>query len=420
MTQYSFPWNDVNGDRLYDADDFMRFFAAFLKTGVVMSFKDGLRVRSAQNGMNIQVGGGSAVIGGGSYLNDENIAIQVNVASSVQNRTDSVVLRMDKNARDTYLYYKPSDTTVVRNDILFELQLATISVKMNATQITDADITDMRSDSTVCGWSTPFDNINVDGIVDQYTSIFEQADSDFKSWFQNLKNQLDDNQAANLQNQIDTINGVIVQKNIPDGANLDEYKSEGEFSKKTPTVVTGAPEGVTGAFRLSVRTMIGSSGIFQTLYDYVTRSMYYRIGNTTLGFNLPWKRVATTDDIKELTAGDTDGFLPLTMDKGFTANQAEYCIKNGWIYITVQGARPNSTVTGESYYTFLTLPAEITAHITHNEGFMWSNFQGGGTTYSGGILSNGQVQLYLSPKTNSLASNHRFSFNMTIPLRKTK
>ncbi|MBS4464774.1 MULTISPECIES: pyocin knob domain-containing protein [Lactococcus] len=420
MTQYSFPWNDVNGDRLYDAEDFMRFFAAFLKTGVVMSFKEGLRVRSAQNGMNIQVGGGSAVIGGGSYLNDENIAIQVNVASSVQNRTDSVVLRMDKNARDTYLYYKPSDTTVVRNDILFELQLATISVKMNATQITDADITDMRSDSTVCGWSTPFDNINVDGIVDQYTSIFEQADSDFKSWFQNLKNQLDDNQAANLQNQIDTINGVIVQKNIPDGANLDEYKSEGEFSKKTPTIVVGAPEGVTGAFRLSVRTMIGSNGIFQTLYDYVTRSMYYRIGNTTLGFNLPWKRVATTDDIKELTAGDTDGFLPLTMDKGFTANQAEYCIKNGWIFITVQGARPNSTVTGESYYTFLTLPAEITAHITHNEGFMWSNFQGGGTTYSGGILSNGQVQLYLSPKTNSLASNHRFSFNMTIPLRKTK
>ena len=38
MTQYSFPWNDVHGDRLYDADDFMRFFAAFLKTGVVMSY----------------------------------------------------------------------------------------------------------------------------------------------------------------------------------------------------------------------------------------------------------------------------------------------------------------------------------------------------------------------------------------------
>lgn len=205
MTQYSFPWNDVHGDRLYDADDFMRFFAAFLKTGVVMSYKGGLRVRSAQNGMNIQVGSGSAVIEGSSYLNDADIGIQVNVASSIQDRVDSVVLRMDKNARTTQLFYKPGDTTVARNDTTYELQLATISVKTNATQITDADITDMRSDFTVCGWSTPFDNINVDGIVDQYKEIFEQKDLEFQAWFQNLKKQLDDNQASNLQNQIDNL-----------------------------------------------------------------------------------------------------------------------------------------------------------------------------------------------------------------------
>lgn len=205
MTQYSFPWNDVHGDRLYDADDFMRFFAAFLKTGVVMSFKDGLRVRSTQNGMNIKVGSGSAVIEGSSYLNDADIGIQVNVASSIQDRVDSIVLRMDKNARTTQLFYKPGDTTVARNDTTYELQLAKISVKTNATQITDADITDMRSDFTVCGWSTPFDNINVDGIVDQYKEIFEQKDLEFQAWFKNLKKQLDDNQASNLQNQIDNL-----------------------------------------------------------------------------------------------------------------------------------------------------------------------------------------------------------------------
>lgn len=205
MTQYSFPWNDVHGDRLYDADDFMRFFAAFLKTGVVMSYKGGLRVRSAQDGMNIQVGSGSAVIEGSSYLNDADIGIQVNVASSIQDRVDSIVLRMDKNARTTQLFYKPGDTTVARNDTTYELQLAKISVKTNTTQITDADITDMRSDFTVCGWSTPFDNINVDGIVDQYKEIFEQKDLEFQAWFKNLKKQLDDNQASNLQNQIDNL-----------------------------------------------------------------------------------------------------------------------------------------------------------------------------------------------------------------------
>lgn len=304
MTQHSFPWNDVNGDRLYDASDFMRFFAAFLKTGVVMSFKDGLRVRSAQNGMNIQVGAGSAVIDGGSYMNNETIAIQIKVASSAQDRTDSVVLRMDKNARDTYLYYKPSDTTVVRNDIIFELQLAKISVKMNAARITDADITDMRSDPTVCGWSTPFDNINVDGIVDQYKEIFEQADVDFQAWFQNLKDQLDDNQAANLQNQIDAINNAMAQKAIPEGANLDDYKVEGEFSKGNTITVTGAPKDVSGAFRLSVRTMLGSTAFFQRLYDYGTASTYIRFANYN-GWK-SWQKLITADETGTVKVQDIE------------------------------------------------------------------------------------------------------------------
>ncbi|WP_270324000.1 phage baseplate protein [Lactococcus petauri] len=265
---------------------------------------------------------------------------------------------MDKNARDTYLYYKPSDTTVVRNDILFELQLATISVKMNAAQITDADITDMRSDPTVCGWSTPFDNINVDGIVDQYKGIFAQADVEFQAWFQNLKNQLDDNQAANLQNQIDTINGVIVQKDIPEGANLDNYKTEGEFSKKTPTVVEGAPEGVTGAFRLSVRTMLGSSGVFQTLYDYATRSMYYRIGNTTLGFNLPWQKVVTNvDDVPWTDLAPGTGVL---VPSGASLR---YRIKNG--YITISASNVQTTIDSNGQKLLTILPLALFSALTY-------------------------------------------------------
>ncbi|TKV30182.1 hypothetical protein FDX20_26915, partial [Citrobacter sp. TBCS-11] len=104
----------------------------------------------------------------------------------------SIAAQIQRNvvaARTTQLFYKPGDTTVARNDTTYELQLAKISVKTNATQITDADITDMRSDFTVCGWSTPFDNINVDGIVDQYKGIFTQADQDFQKWFEDVKGQ---------------------------------------------------------------------------------------------------------------------------------------------------------------------------------------------------------------------------------------
>lgn len=245
MTQYSFPWNDVHGDRLYDADDFMRFFAAFLKTGVVMSFKDGLRVRSTQNGMNIQLGSGSAVINGGSYLNDKSIGIQVNVASSIQERMDSVVLRMDKNVRTTQLFYKPGDTTVARNDTTYELQLAKISVKTNATQITDADITDMRSDSAVCGWSTPFDNINVDGIIDQYKEIFSQADTEFQEqlqvWFATAKAKLEVsvNGMENFMNKSeeDLQNWVVSVKKIiesvdPGGKLLSQFNTLKQSAEK--------------------------------------------------------------------------------------------------------------------------------------------------------------------------------------------
>ena len=425
MAIWTFPLKSINGSNMYSDKDFRRFYANIFSSGIIpnVDLEGNLSLQVLQTetpSMNIRVGPGVDMINGGHIMNTAIKEFPIPAPLTTQERIDCIVAQWNDSTNSGDIIYKKNTTQIVRSQDIWEHKLAEIVVPANATSISQANITDTRANPDVCGYSSPFEKIDVGDLAAQFKALTDAYSLEFQAWFENLKNQLDDNQAANLQNQIDAINGLIVQKDIPGGSNLDDYKKEGEFSKKTPTVVVGAPEGVTGAFRLSVRTMLGSSGIFQTLYDYVTRSMYYRIGNTTLGFNLPWKRIATMDDIEEITAGDTDGFLPLTMDKGFTANQAEYCIKNGWIYITVQGARPNSTVTGESYYTFLTLPAVITAHITHTEGFMWSNFQGGGTPYSGGILTNGQVQLYLSPRTNSLASNHRFSFNMAIPLRKTK
>ncbi|WP_270319144.1 BppU family phage baseplate upper protein [Lactococcus petauri] len=155
------------------------------------------------------------------------------------------------------------------------------------------------------------------------------------------------------------VNDLIISQDIPEGANLDDYKKEGEFSKKTPTVVTGAPEGVTSAFRLSVRSMVGSSGIFQTLYDYATRGIYYRVGNTSLGFNLPWQRIANNSEVVHLTGDETiegkktftedlkanslevSGDLPkgnLTAKTGFAINgNAWYRVKNGLLQISCTG-----------------------------------------------------------------------------------
>lgn len=164
-------------------------------------------------------------------------------------------------------------------------------------------------------------------------------------------------------------NDLIVSQDIPAGANLDDYKKEGEFSKKTPTVVTGAPEGVTGAFRLSVRSMVGSSGIFQTLYDYATRAIYYRIGNTTLGFNLTWQRIANNSEVVHLAGDETiDG------KKTFTDDMA---VKN----IEVTGDYKKST---DTEMIDLPLSGVVSAKVSYQRkngvvfvkgGGNWGNFE---------------------------------------------
>lgn len=373
--EWSFPFADVDGDRMYSDTDFAEFYSHLFTNGIFMTIGSGLKIReSASLGMRVRVGSGALVINGRHYLNTEESEMQIPVASALQDRVDSIVVKLDLSNRTMQIAYKQSDTTVVRTDTIYEMQIAKIAVARNTTQIINANITDTRGDSQVCGYSSPYQKVDVGNLLDQFESELSQNKNVFEAWFQNLKDQLDDNQAANLQNQIDAINGVIVQKDIPEGANLDEYKAEGEFSKKTPTVVTGAPEGVTGAFRLSVRTMLGSSGIFQTLYDYATRSMYYRIGNTTLGFNLPWQKVKTDKDDTpwediEVMNGFKSGTFPL-----------QYRIYDGNIYLR---GRINTVTTKAGVgVQFGKIP------ITISQQHEW---------YGGVIATTNQVRMILAP-----------------------
>ncbi|MEQ7259590.1 BppU family phage baseplate upper protein [Lactococcus garvieae] len=172
------------------------------------------------------------------------------------------------------------------------------------------------------------------------------------------------------------VNDLIVSQDIPEGANLDDYKKEGEFSKKTPTVVTGAPEGVTGAFRLSVRSMVGSSGIFQTLYDYATRAIYYRIGNTTLGFNLTWQRIANNSEVVHLAGDETIAgkktFSDDTIFKGdvawtdinlssqFTGGQPQVMVDRGkWLVVYLNDIKTATTLAANTPVNIIQLPVNM-------------------------------------------------------------
>lgn len=248
------------------------------------------------------------------------------------------------------------------------------------------------------------------------------------------------------------------------GTDLNSLNGPGFYAisnKKPDTEILNYPKGVklSGSGSIYAQVVVfknaSSTMIKQVFYDQLSTREYYRsFANNAWK---EWQLAAIDSEVVHLTGDETiegkktftgslevqllssdgtplrtatfdaDGqalstdreLTPLTMASGYAANAAEYCIKGGWIFITVQGARPTSNQTGSSYYTFLKLPSEIVKHLSHTEAFMWSNFQGGGAAYSGGILNTGDVQLYASPSSVTIGSNHRYSFNMVIPLRTT-
>ena len=210
MGVWVFPLKSINGSNMYGPDDFRQFYANILSTGIIATahFPGATALQVTQTetaSLNVNLGAGVANLSGGQIMNNEPILFVVPAPLSSQTRTDSIVVQWNSSANTGDFIYKENSTQVVRTDDVFELQLCTIKVPANATSISQANITDTRADETVCGYSSPFEKIETGDLLAQFKSELEAHETLFDSWFQNLKDQLDDNQAANLQNQIDVL-----------------------------------------------------------------------------------------------------------------------------------------------------------------------------------------------------------------------
>ena len=225
--QWYFPMLSIDKDRTYNDRDFATFYKNLFRDGVIAPVADSLRVKSNPNGgMRITVSSGAAILDGYQFLNTEEVSLVVPVASTTQDRTDSVVVRHDVSAREITLVYKKGDTRVEQSDAVFELQLATIKVPRNGAMIYAENITDTRADEKVCGYSSPYEKVSVSGLESQYQDMLERTfvdfqnsssedlhilQTDFQNWFNNLQDQLTENQAGNLQNQLD---GLIANETV--------------------------------------------------------------------------------------------------------------------------------------------------------------------------------------------------------------
>lgn len=194
-------------DRVYLAEQFAAYFAAFIGNGIYGKSMQKLQVLCQDiPNMSIKVLSGEAYINGWWYRNKDTHNIQIPIADGVLSRIDTLVLRWGSVERDIWLHLitgvpstNPVKPNIRRDADYYDLQLAVISVSAGIISITQAQIQDTRLDNSVCGLVT--------GVVDQIdtTNLYNQFEAYFKEFKETYEADYDQWTAEQKQAYIDYI-----------------------------------------------------------------------------------------------------------------------------------------------------------------------------------------------------------------------
>lgn len=213
---YGLFWNSDNGDRKYNADSFERWLRKFFTSGV---FQGDLQV-VASSGMNVSVRAGYCNLYGKVGLFETTNNLTLESAHSVYPRIDTVVVERNdvdriirlKIVKGLYSGNSPQPTARVwdEDEGVYQLVLAQIYVGAGVSSITQANITDKRTDSSVCGYITgTVEEISFAQITAQFDAYMaeyaEDNQAEFEAWFQHMKDQLDTDAAGHLQDEVDDL-----------------------------------------------------------------------------------------------------------------------------------------------------------------------------------------------------------------------
>lgn len=189
-------------DRNYVAQQFANYFALFVGNGVFGSPTNQCKVIGG-TGLTVVVTPGWAFINGFWYHNDSNLVLSVPSNTGVVNRNDSVRLRWVDSDRAIQAIYVEDSTTNTRTSTTYDLKLADVKVVPNTVTISDAAITDTRTNESVCGL--------VKGLMEIETTadLFAQYQAQFDEWFDEVKDQLTGDLAIRLQLEFDELNDNV-------------------------------------------------------------------------------------------------------------------------------------------------------------------------------------------------------------------
>ena len=252
-SQVSF--DEVTGDPIYDraisSQPLRELIRDLFSTGVMPNPSNNLQVSAGTDGMTIQVQAGYAVVDGGLCHETEVRTLEVTASDNTYDRIDTVVLRWNENVdvRTADLYIvagtpsaNPVRPTLQRDNSIYEIGLADVFVTKRVATITNDKITDTRYETERCGIVSSVSEWDTTTIYQQIQAELagfkSNEEAEFDEWFNEMKDQLSEDAAGHLQNEIDDIND-----NITNGTCVNLINSTAQTLTKNGVTFTNNGDG---------------------------------------------------------------------------------------------------------------------------------------------------------------------------------
>lgn len=166
MAERYLPFDYTETDpREYEAAIWAAMQRKLVRDGVSPGFDQELEVVPTDPPtLGVAVSKGAGFIKGHFYVNDAPKILALDPADPTNPRIDRIVLRLDlrPDQRNILAVVKtgtpapsPVPPDLTRDDYIWELSLAQVTVPAGATYVTESNITDERFDDTLCGRAVP-------------------------------------------------------------------------------------------------------------------------------------------------------------------------------------------------------------------------------------------------------------------------
>lgn len=263
--EYAFPFDaeelpDGEYDRVYIADDFARYFRAFISSGII---SDGGELSTnlqlvANSDMTTTLKAGNLIINGYRYELKNDMIFQHTAADGLLNRIDRISVTLDTAEREisailreSEYSYSPIVPECRRTSEYRDYVVADVYVEAGAARIGQKDITDQRLNSAVCGLAVPFARIDT-------ATIFNQ----FMAWFEDVKDRGETGVSEYLELLSDSGNSQL--QGIVDMLQAFEAASENDFLEWFDQIRTFVESSKNGELLLRIEA------IFNEMFALVT------------------------------------------------------------------------------------------------------------------------------------------------------